>query len=435
MPKEGCFQLSLMLLLRAHLVLTSAFFSTATKLSYLPSIIGYVHFLFLSKDVVYMSTTDHAIPISETRNNSHFKWLMLVFLVYLILLAVSTIGTGFRLATGEQAETLFEFASHPVAGLVIGMVCTALIQSSSTVSSIIVALVAGGLPIGIAVPMIMGANIGTSITNTLVSLGHIRSKEEFRRAFSAATIHDFFNIISVCIFLPLEIAFNFLEKTAAYLLAFLGNDLSVENTGFNFIKAATKPLVEMFSNGFSFLPEVGQGVALAILGILLIVLSISMIGQIMRSLMVGKAKNILHSAIGRGPMRGIASGTVVTVLVQSSSTTTSLVVPLVGTGVLTNRDIYPFTLGANIGTCITALIAALAVTGENALLALEIALVHLLYNFLGVMIIYGIAQLRELPLTLSERLAMVVAEKKIIGLLYIGTVFFLIPLLAIALTN
>ena len=382
-----------------------------------------------------MSATDNTLSVPHTGQNTHFKWLLLLFLVYVILLAVSTIGTGFRIATGEQAESLFEFASHPVAGLVIGMVCTALIQSSSTVSSIIVALVAGGLPIGIAVPMIMGANIGTSITNTLVSLGHIRDKEEFRRAFSAATIHDFFNIISVCIFLPLEIAFNFLEKTAAYLLGFLGDSFTVSDTGFNFIKAATKPVVSIFERGLAFLPEVGQGISLAVLGIVLIIVAISMIGKVMRSLMVGRAKNMLHSAIGRGPVRGIASGTVVTVLVQSSSTTTSLVVPLVGTGVLTNRDIYPFTLGANIGTCITALIAALAVTGEHALLALEIALVHLLYNFLGVLIIYGIAQLRELPLALSERLAMVVAEKKIIGLLYIGTVFFLVPLIAIALTR
>lgn len=382
-----------------------------------------------------MSESDFTNNSTFTKVHPSLRWLLLVFLVYLILLAVSTIGAGFRLATAEQAESLFEFASHPIAGLVIGMVSTALIQSSSTVSSIIVAMVAGGLPIGIAIPMIMGANIGTSITNTLVSLGHIRDKEEFRRAFSAATIHDFFNIISVLIFLPLEIAFNFLENIAAYMLSFIGEGMTVDGTGFNVIKAVTKPIVQLFHQVFGFMPDFGHGIALVVLGIALIILSISMMGKVMKSLMVGRAKEILQSTIGKGPVRGIASGTVVTVLVQSSSTTTSLIVPLVGTGVLTNRDIYPFTLGANIGTCITALIAALAVTGANALLALEIALVHLMYNFLGVVIIYGIAQLREIPLTLSEKLAMAVAEQKIIGLVYIGTVFFLIPAIAIFFTT
>ncbi|MFP3345087.1 Na/Pi cotransporter family protein, partial [Halomonas sp. SIMBA_159] len=86
-------------------------------------------------------------------------------------------------------------------------------------------------------------------------------------------------------------------------------------------------------------------------------------------------RDILKSAIGRGPVHGIVSGSIVTILVQSSSTTTSLMVPLVGTGVLKVRDVYPFTLGANIGTCITALLAATAISGDHAVFALQIALV------------------------------------------------------------
>jgi sodium-dependent phosphate cotransporter len=144
--------------------------------------------------------------------------------------------------------------------------------------------------------------------------------------------------------------------------------------------------------------------------------------------MVGKARDILHSSIGRGPLAGITSGTVVTVLVQSSSTTTSLMVPLVGNGVLTAKDIYPFTLGANIGTCITALIAALAITGDNAALALQIALVHLLYNVSAVVVIYGIVFLRNLPLNLSYQLSEKVSERKILGVAYIAGMFFVLPL-------
>jgi sodium-dependent phosphate cotransporter len=107
------------------------------------------------------------------------------------------------------------------------------------------------------------------------------------------------------------------------------------------------------------------------------------------------------------------------------------VVPLVGNGVLKTRDIYPFTLGANIGTCITALIASLAVNGEFALFALQIALVHLIYNVLGVVVVFGNKFLREIPLKMAESLSLRVAKQKVLGFAYIGGVFFIMPIGAI----
>ncbi len=377
---------------------------------------------------------NNPVLLKQSSNNAK-NWALLILLVYGILVAVAMIGSGFKLATGDQARELFEFASNPIMGLIIGMVCTALIQSSSTVSSIIVALVAGGLPITIAIPMIMGANIGTSITSTLVSLGHIADKKEFQRAFASATIHDFFNILSVVIFLPLEIAFNLLEKLSAALMALFHIGSGFALGGFNPLKAITKPVAETVKDVMSFLPDLWAGIFMAVLGVALIILTITYMGKIMKALMVGKAKDILHSSIGKGPVTGITSGTFITVLVQSSSTTTSLIVPLVGSNVLSHRDIYPFVLGANIGTCITALIAALAVTGENAGFALQIALVHLLYNVLGVLLIYGIKFLRELPVMLSHQLSLKVADQKAWGLAYIAGLFFVVPLSAILLTN
>jgi sodium-dependent phosphate cotransporter len=358
------------------------------------------------------------------------KWMQLLFLIYIILLAVSVIGDGFKLATGEHATALFEFAQNPLLGLIIGMTATALIQSSSTVTSIIVAMVAGGLPVGIAIPMVMGANIGTSITNTIVSLGHITNKNEFQRAFSAATVHDFFNMLCVLIFLPLEIAFGFLEKISSTVITWLGK-IQTSGTGFNPVKAITEPFAERLASLVSPLSELMGGMILAVAGVGLIIFAITFIGKTMKSLMVGKAKNVLHHAIGKGPGTGIFSGTIVTVMVQSSSTTTSLVVPLVGNGILKTRDIYPFTLGANIGTCITALIASLAVTGEFALVALQIALVHLIYNVLGVAVVFGIKFLREIPLKFAEGLSQRVAEQKILGFAYIASVFFVMPIVAI----
>ena len=364
---------------------------------------------------------------ASQQGNSTLKWCAVVALIYGLLIAVGMIGTGFKTAAGDQAKALFEFASNPFAGLVIGTVATALIQSSSTVTSIIVALVAGGLPVGIAIPMIMGANIGTTITNTLVSLGHVRNGTEFRRAFAAATIHDFFNVISVVIFLPLEMTFHFLERASLWIVSLLVGGSSMDMGGLNFMKAITKPPVSALKGLLEGFGSMAAGIIMAVLGIALIFCVITFIGKLLRQLMVGKAKVILHAAIGRGPLSGIFSGTLVTTLVQSSSTTTSLVVPLAGTGVFSLRQIYPFCLGANIGTCITALLAATAITGAAASVALQIATVHLIYNVLGVVVIYGIPFLRQLPITAAEWLAKLAAEKKVYALVYVVGVFFVIP--------
>ncbi len=365
----------------------------------------------------------------QTSSGSWGQWLAIVGLVYVLLVAVSMIGGGFKLATGEQARELFAFASNPVTALVIGTIATALIQSSSTVTSIIVGLVAGGLPVEIAIPMVMGSNIGTTITNTIVSLGHVRDGNEFKRAFAAATIHDFFNLICVVVFLPLEIMFGFFQKLGAYLASFMVGGDSVSISGFNFMKPLVSPPVKMISGS---LDSMGASNALSgglmiVLGIVMIFLSISFIGRLLRELMIGRAKDIMHYTVGRGPVSGLASGTVITVLVQSSSTTTSLIVPLAGSGVFSLRQIYPFTLGANIGTCITALLAATAVVGGNAVFALQVALVHLCYNLLGVLVIYGIPVLRNIPIKLAEMLSELAVQKKMYVAAYVATVFFLIP--------
>ncbi|MGF1699682.1 Na/Pi symporter [Photobacterium makurazakiensis] len=361
------------------------------------------------------------------------RWANLVFMLYLLLVAVSLVSGGFKWSVGEQAKTLFEFASHPVAGLMIGLVATSLIQSSSTVTSIIVGLVAGGLPVETAIPMVMGANIGTTLTNTLVSLGHARCKEEFRRAFASATIHDFFNLLAVVIFLPVEMMFGLLDKISTWLVSPMMSAGDMSMDGLNFMKVLTQPAVSAIKGPLQSFGQTGGLIMIAI-GIAIIFMAITVMGKLMRSLMVGRARDILKSAIGRGPIHGIASGTVVTILVQSSSTTTSLMVPLVGTGVLKVRDVYPFTLGANIGTCITALLAATAVTGEYAVFALQIALVHLVFNVLATLLIFGIPFLRELPLKGAFFIGELGTKNKAAVAGYLGLVFVAIPGTILALT-
>lgn len=379
--------------------------------------------------------TTQATTAEQPMNSSMrwVRWANLAFMLYVLLVAVSVVSSGFKLSVGEQAKTLFEFASHPIAGLMIGLVATSLIQSSSTVTSIIVGLVAGGLPVETAIPMVMGANMGTTLTNTLVSLGHARCKEEFRRAFASATVHDFFNLLAVAIFLPLEMMFGLLDKISTWLVSPMMGTANMDMGGINFMKAVTGPGVNLIKGPLSSFGSMG-GLFMIAIGIGLIFLSITAMGKLMRSLMVGRAREILKSAIGRGPIHGIASGTVVTILVQSSSTTTSLMVPLVGTGVLKVRDIYPFTLGANIGTCITALLAATAVSGEFAVFALQIALVHLAFNLMATVLIYGVPFLRELPLKGAFFLGDLGTKSKAAVAGYVGLVFVIIPSAILAMT-
>lgn len=371
------------------------------------------------------------VKTADGKSKIHI-WLGIVFLVYIMMLAVGMIGSGFKWASGGEdgARRLFEFATNPFMGLLMGTMATALVQSSSTVTSVIVALVAGGLPVPIAIPMVMGANIGTTVTNTLVSMGHIRHKDEFRSAFAAATIHDFFNLLCVFLFLPLEMAFGFLEKVSYFFANLISGGGGVQVSDLNFVKTLTKPVINTLGQKglLAGVPEPFGAVIQIVLGLIFIFFAIYFLGRLLKSALTGKANDIFHTAIGRGPVSGILSGTVITVLVQSSSTTTSLAVPLAGTGVLKLKEIYPFTLGANIGTTITALLASTAATG-NKVFALEIALVHFLYNLIGVIVIYGVPFLRAIPLNFAQKLANVAADRKIYAIGYILLVFFIVPLI------
>jgi len=124
------------------------------------------------------------------------QWLIVLALVYALMIAVGLLSQGFRSVSGGAAgaTAIFEFATNPIVGVLLGVLATSLVQSSSAVTSVIVGLVGGGLPVAMAIPMIMGSNMGTTVTNTLAALGNLREDKAFNRSFSAATVHDFFNL-------------------------------------------------------------------------------------------------------------------------------------------------------------------------------------------------------------------------------------------------
>merc|ERR1711998_635739 len=123
----------------------------------------------------------------------------------------------------------------------------------------------------------------------------------------------------------------------------------------------------------------------------------------------------------------IAVGFGVTICVQSSSITTSALTPLVGVGVIKIERMYPTVLGANIGTCITGVLAALAADGAKLAITLQVAYCHLLFNLSGIFLFYVIWPLRWLPINAAKFLGNTTAEYKWFAVAYLFMCFFIIP--------
>ena len=359
----------------------------------------------------------------SNRTESLRQALILAGLLYGFFVGLDLMGLSFKLMGAGLAQTLLATTSNPFVGLFIGLLATSLVQSSSTTTSITVGLVAAGaLTVEGAVPIIMGANIGTTVTNTIVSLGHVGRHDEFERAFAGATVHDFFNWMAVAIMFPLEITTGFLSRAARSLESVLEGVGGVQL--FNPLKAVVHPSAQALSDLTG-----SSGTLTLVLGIVMIVVALKLLVDVLRSGLGTKTDQLIQRTLFRNSLTAITVGALVTAAVQSSSITTSILVPLVGAGVITLEQMFPFTLGANIGTTITAMLAALA-TGNPA--AIAVALAHLLFNVLATVVIYGIPQLRAIPLYLARSLGRLAAARKSLAFAYVGLLFFGLPLLLLA---
>jgi sodium-dependent phosphate cotransporter len=344
---------------------------------------------------------------------------LLVGLLLGFFVGLEMMGLAFKLFGRGFAEALIERTSNPFVGLLIGILATTLVQSSSSTTSMTVGLVAAGaLTIEGAIPIIMGANVGTSVTNTLVSLAHVTRREEFQRAFAGATVHDFFNWLAVIVLLPLELATGFLAKTAGALEAVL------EGVGGINLLNPLKVVVHPIAGGLVSLLG-GSGALVLIAGIALLIASLKFLVDLLKALMTGRAERTLHNTLFRSRWSALAAGVAITVMVQSSSITTSLMIPLVGAGVVTLEQVFPFTVGANVGTTITAMLAALA-TGSAA--AVTVAFSHLVFNISASVLIYLPPPMRAIPLGLARGLGRLASRNRILAGIYIVVVFFGLPI-------
>ncbi|XP_060103276.1 sodium-dependent phosphate transport protein 2B [Heteronotia binoei] len=449
------------------------------------------------------------------------KFILLLGLLYFFVCSLDVLSSAFQLVGGKAAGDIFKdnsVLSNPVAGLVIGVLVTVMVQSSSTSSSIIVSMVASSLlEVQLAIPIIMGANIGTSVTNTVVALMQAGDRNEFRRAFAGATVHDFFNWLSVFVLLPIEVASGYLYRLTSVIVESF--HLESGESAPELLKVITDPLTKLIiqldkavisaiatgdesasnrslvktwcdpqtspiaENTAAPLPEnctspdlcwidgnstwtlknssnaeystkcnhifagttlhdSAVGVILLALSLLVLCTCLVLIVKLLNSVLRGQVASVIKKTLNTDfpfPFSWLTGylamlvGAGMTFIVQSSSVFTSAITPLVGIGVISIERAYPLTLGSNLGTTTTAILAALASPGSTLKYSLQIALCHFFFNISGIVLWYPIPFMR-LPICLAKGLGDVTAKYRWFAIFYLLLCFLLIPLLVFGLS-
>lgn len=398
--------------------------------------------------------SNHADSSALSRWEIWLRSLLFLFLIYLFLCAVKMFGASTDLLRNEyktSVDALFSGMRNPFVGLCVGIFATALMNSSSATTSLVVALVAMNvIPIEHAVPVVIGANIGASITSMVVSLGNITNKKAFVLGYGVPFIQDWYSIITATVCLSLEFSFHFMSRTAMWLAGLLvqfggsaaeaagsAGTAAAEMSG-SWLCNPIPVLVEAPVKLDRFLlidlmhfPNTACAILMGILGLGILFFALVNMTKNMKILMADKVEEWINAVLSKNGFLGLFIGWIVTMIIQSSGITTSLVVPLVASNILKIRTAYPLILGAKLGTPITGILAALAFLGTSAgLPAMAIALVHFLFNAIGVGLLYPIPALR-FPVFLTEWLCPILGKHRVYVILWGVCVFILIPVIGI----
>ena len=409
------------------------------------------------------------------------------FFLYFFLVGLDLLGNAAKVLGGCTAGALFGDQTNPVAGLMVGILATVLIQSSSSTTSIIVSLVgAGSVTVKSGIYMVMGANIGTSVTNTIVAMGHLGDGDELERAFAGATVHDMFNFLSVGILFPIEVITHYLYYISLGMVG--GGDDLREGQGEKWtgpLKRIVGPLTKtiivpnksvpkeiakgkdcaeyypvnctdgildakhctkvglikcdkkagcpaFFQDGATRRDDQISGAVCFVLGLAILIVCLIGLVTCLQKMLMGMSTRVLYKATNVNGYLAILIGAALTVFVQSSSITTSALTPFVGMGAIRLEQMLPLTLGANIGTTVTGLLASLVSDGTNAL---QVAICHLFFNITGIIVWYPVPFLRNIPLSAARALGRTTRVWRGFPILYIITIFGIVPLLLLGLSS
>ena len=361
--------------------------------------------------------------------------------LYFFLSAINIMGAGLK-SLGKSTDwiqTAMAQGDNPLVALLASVLVTSIVQSSSFTTSLIITLVAvGDLKMGTAVFAVMGANIGTSITGLIVSLGSIRIKRQFRRSYTTALMHAIPNLMTVLILFPIEWVTRalpgsggngVLTRVSMWITELMGLEPGAKPT--SPIKVITKPLVEFVQSVAGWLTENAAtlGIIVAVVGLL--VLFTALIGLVasLKGALLQRLEGLFSKVVFRNDFFAWLSGICSTVAVQSSSVTTSLMVPIAGAGIVKLRRVFPFMLGCNIGTTVTGVLAA---TANPTAGAVTVAVSHVLFNFFDNALWYPA---RKFPIRLSKWYSGLAVRNRKYAFFFLIGIFVVIPVVGLTITE
>lgn len=370
--------------------------------------------------------TSKNTEISLVKNWSFYgSMITIIGVIVLFFFSIHLLGMGFDHLGGEMARAITMATSNPFIGLFIGILITAIFQSSSTITSMAVAAVAAGsITLENAVPIVMGANIGTTLTSTIVSMSYVNKAKEFRRAIAAGVSHDIFNILMVFLLFPLEYHYGFLSKISLEISHLIKVD------GDSMITIKSLMDWSVLESVDAFLIRYLGAIFTLVLALAMLFGAIKIASNLLYREIIGPAQDKVRRFFSNTG-RSFGAGLLLTSVIQSSSLTTSLIVPMVATGKVDLKRAFQFILGANLGTTITALLAAML----KSEYAVSLAIAHFMFNLIGVLIFLFIPYVSSLPTYLADKLGQITMKYRIVGFAYIIVIFFLLPATLIYVTK
>jgi sodium-dependent phosphate cotransporter len=392
-------------------------------------------------------------PSLNRRSQDRLLLLGIIALgIFLFITSLEGVRGSFKLIFSEWQRgilAMINAQTAPIAGLAIGILGTSLVQSSSAVVAATMVsmsgMVAGGLSlvsaIRFGVPIVLGANLGTTITNTIVIFGLRRgiTSEEFKSTIPGVIVDDVYEVLTITLFFTLEITTGLLSRIILALGDFYNRVLGFQVLFSAFERSIidilieepiTKPLTHytMMLLG----PKVG-GVLLFVLWFLLIVAALSIVTKGLDRLIEAGWEEKVTSAF-ESPVRGFLTGFTITWLVGSSSIGTSLVIPFLATRIVNLERAYPYLVGCNVATTLD--LSQMYGYFAGGLVSMMLGSAHVLLNLLAFLLFF-ISPLRVLPIRIAEELGRRMVRSRHSGLellFWVIVIFFIIPILIIYLS-
>ncbi|KAI6205965.1 hypothetical protein M3Y94_00851700 [Aphelenchoides besseyi] len=383
------------------------------------------------------------------------KLFILLIIIFGFICTLGLLADAFKLIGGRGLGNLIKHSPllmNPISATIIGMIASLILQSSSTLISVLIGMIAGNLLT--AIPIVIGSEMGSSLMNVLVSLGQSGDRDQFRRAFSAATLSDAFNLMNYLTVLPIEISFGVLEKLSVkqkhkqdfktlqlFTEPLLSKIVQIDSQAITRVSSVPEnittierptfiyrcidmktgetlpfcPYEHLFA--YSTLSDSTIGIILLVGSVLTLIACLIGIVKVIQALLAGQVAVFVRKTLAHefpypfGFLTGyliMIVGALVVVIVQSSSVFRSALTPLVG-------------------TTSTGLLASLAAGSENLQATLQISLCQILYNIFGVLLFYPIPVLRKIPIRIATKLGETTAKYRWFALYYIFLIFCLLP--------